>query len=82
MRNLKYYLIFLDANLSERFETGKQYEFVLNVHDEVQIECDEDIAEDVARIAEASFDDVTKHLKFRIPLRGSADIGQSWAETH
>lgn len=79
---MKYYLIFLDANLSRRFETGKQYEFVLNVHDEVQIECDEDIAEDVAKIAEDSFDDVTKHLKFRIPLRGSADIGQSWAETH
>lgn len=79
---MKYYLVFLDRNLSERFKTGKQYEFVLNVHDEVQIECDEDVAEEVAKIAEATFDDVTKYLGFRIPLRGSADIGNSWAETH
>jgi len=79
---MKYYLVFLDKNLSAKYITGKQYEFVLNVHDEVQIECDEDIAADVAKIAEASFDDVTKYLKFRIPLRGSADIGDSWAETH
>lgn len=79
---MKYYLVFLDKNLQKKFTTGQQYEFVLNVHDEVQIECDEEIAEEVAKICEASFDDVTKYLNFRIPLRGSADIGDSWAETH
>lgn len=79
---MKYYLVFLDRNLAKRFETGKQYEFVLNVHDEVQIECDEDIADEVAKIAETSFDDVTTYLNFRIPLRGSADVGLSWADTH
>ena len=79
---MKYYLIFLDRNLQKKYKAGVQYEFVLNVHDEVQMECDADIAEDVASIAESSFADVTQHLKFRIPLRGSADIGQSWADTH
>jgi DNA polymerase I-like protein with 3'-5' exonuclease and polymerase domains len=79
---MKYYLIFLDQNLQKKYTAGTNYEFVLNVHDEVQIECDEAIAEDVAKIAEASFDDVTKYLNFRIPLRGSADIGDSWADTH
>lgn len=79
---MKYYLVFLDRNLSAKYTVGKQYEFVLNVHDEVQIECDADIAEGVAKIAEATFDDVTNYLKFRIPLRGSADIGNSWADTH
>ena len=79
---MKYYLIFLDRNLKAKYKSGEQYEFVLNVHDEVQIECDEDIAKDVAAIAETSFDDVTNHLKFRIPIRGTAAIGKSWAETH
>ena len=79
---MKYYLVFLDRNLQKKFTCGKQYEFVLNVHDEVQIECDEDIAQDVARMAEEAFGDVTDYLKFRIPLRGTADIGDSWAETH
>ena len=79
---MKYYLIFLDRNLKAKYKSGEQYEFVLNVHDEVQIECDETIAKDVAAIAETSFDDVTNHLKFRIPIRGTAAIGKSWAETH
>jgi DNA polymerase I-like protein with 3'-5' exonuclease and polymerase domains len=79
---MKYWLIFLDKNLQKEFEVGKHYEFVLNVHDEAQIECDEDIAERVAKIAEDSFNDVTEYLKFRIPIRGTADIGDTWAETH
>lgn len=79
---MKYWLIFLDRNLQKEFEVGKQYEFVLNIHDEAQIECDEDIAERVAKIAEDSFNDVTEYLNFRIPIRGTADIGDSWADTH
>ena len=86
---MKYYLIFLDNKLGMEFTNSStpwigeaQYEFVLNVHDEVQIECDEAIAERVAEICEKSFDDVTEYLNFRIPIRGSADIGDSWAETH
>ena len=79
---MKYYLVILDENLSAKYTTGKQYEFVGNIHDEVQIECDEDIAEDVAKMASDAFEDVTKVLNFRIPLRGSADIGDSWKDTH
>jgi len=79
---MKYYLVFLDRNLQRKYTAGDDYEFVLNVHDEVQIECDADIADEVARIAELSFDNVTRYLKFRIPLRGQAVVGDSWAETH
>lgn len=86
---MKYYLVFLDKNLSKIFTNsatgdmlGIEYEFVLNVHDEVQIECDEGVATEVARICEATFDEVTEYLNFRIPLRGTADIGDSWADTH
>jgi DNA polymerase I-like protein with 3'-5' exonuclease and polymerase domains len=83
---MKYYLIQLDKNLEKVYTNSKnkevQYEFVGNIHDEVQIECDEDIAEDVAKIAEKTFEDITAQLKFRIPLRGSANIGNNWAETH
>jgi len=79
---MKYYLVFLDQNLQEEFTFGKQYEFVLNVHDEVQIECDEEVAGRVAELAEEAFDQVTDYLQFRIPLRGTAAIGKSWADTH
>ena len=76
---MKYYLIFLDENL-EKYKG--RYEFVLNIHDEVQIEVDEEIAEEVAKIAESTFNDVTDYLDFRVPLRGEAKIGNSWKETH
>ena len=86
---MKYYLVFLDRKLSSlyrNFETKGslpcEYEFVLNVHDEVQIECDEGIAQQVADICENTFEEVTTYLNFRIPLRGTAAIGNSWADTH
>ena len=79
---MKYWLIFLDRNLQKEFKQGVQYEFVLNVHDEAQIECDEGIAKRVAEICEKSFDDVTEYLDFRIPIRGTADIGDNWSQTH
>lgn len=79
---MKVWLIFADQNLKKKYTAGSQYEFVLNVHDEAQVECDEDIAEDVAKILEDSFNNVTEYFNFRIPIRGTADIGDTWAETH
>lgn len=86
---MKVYLVLLDKNLEKYYRNSRnntmdrvQYEYVLNVHDEVQIECDEEIAEHVAKICESTFSDVTAYLKFRIPLRGNADIGDDWSQTH
>ena len=84
---MKYYLIELDKNLEKVYTnsgttTTPDYEFVLNVHDETQIECKEGIAEDIAKIAVDTFEDITKLLNFRVPLRGKSEIGNSWADTH
>lgn len=56
--------------------------FVANVHDEVQIESKEDIAEQVAQIAEEAVFRAGEEFGFRCPLAGSSDIGATWAETH
>jgi hypothetical protein len=63
---------------------GVDYEFVLNVHDEVQIErisaakpaayYGETMAEAIGRACD--------HFKFRCRVGGSYDIGSTWAETH
>lgn len=79
---MKYYLVFLDRRLEGVYSHPKKYEFILNVHDEVQIEVDEDISKEVAIICEDVFTEVTEYLKFRIPLKGTADIGDTWADTH
>lgn len=79
---MKYWLVFADRELQKKYKTGKNYEWVLNVHDEGQLECDESIAEDVAQILEGAFAEVTSYLDFKIPIRGTAAIGNTWAETH
>lgn len=79
---MKFWLIEYDKQLQKKYTPGKQYEFVLNIHDEAQVECDEDIAEDVGRIAEQAFLTVTEQLGFRIKLEGEAKIGDTWYDTH
>lgn len=55
---------------------------VAHVHDEIQLQVREDIAEDVGRISVQSIRDAGKVLGFRCPLDGEYRIGRNWAETH
>lgn len=79
---MKYYVVFLDEHLQKEFKYGEQYEFVGNIHDEVQIECDEDISKRIKDICESTFSRVTEKLGFKIPIKGTASIGDSWRDTH
>ena len=56
--------------------------FVLNVHDEWQLEVSPDHAEHVARYAVIAIQEAGEVLKLRCPLSGEARIGKNWAETH
>ena len=58
------------------------YEFVLNVHDEFQIETREEHAETVGKAARQAIVEAGEHFKFRCPLDGEYAIGNNWAETH
>jgi len=79
---MKYWLIEYDKQLQQEFIVGDDYEFVLNVHDEAQVECKAEIAERVGEIAEKAFETVTENIGFRIKLEGEAKIGDNWYETH
>jgi DNA polymerase I len=61
---------------------GTHYEFVANVHDEWQIEVDDDKAERVGRMAVEAIRAAGIYFNFRCPLDGAYDIGNNWAETH
>jgi DNA polymerase I-like protein with 3'-5' exonuclease and polymerase domains len=76
---MKYYTVQLDIHL-RKYED--KVAFVGNIHDEVQLEVDEDIAEEVRVICEDTFDTITKMLKWRLPLEGEARIGRTWNDTH
>lgn len=59
-----------------------QVEPVGNIHDEVQNECDEEIAHDVGDIAADAIVRAGALLGLRCPLAASSDIGDNWSETH
>ena len=56
--------------------------FVANIHDEIQFEVDEEIAEEWAKIAVECIARAGEYFKIRVPLTGEANIGNNWKETH
>jgi DNA polymerase-1 len=78
---MKYYLVALDAKL-QAAGFNDDYDFIGNIHDEVQLEVKKEKAEAIAKICEAAFDDVEKELDFRVKLEGEANIGATWNDTH
>ena len=56
--------------------------YVANVHDEFQLECPKDIAEEVGKAARMSIIEAGEYFKLRCPLDGEYKIGRSWRHTH
>jgi DNA polymerase-1 len=55
---------------------------VAHIHDEIQLQVREEIAEDVGRLAVQSMREAGDSLGFRCPLDGEYRVGTNWAETH
>lgn len=80
---MKRALVIADADLQQAgLIPGKNYEFVANVHDELQVEVDEDKAETVKEILEASLVKAGEYYNFACPITGGASIGTTWRDTH
>ena len=56
--------------------------WVGNIHDELQAEVSEAHSGRFARLVEGSFAAAGDKLGFRIPMTGTAQIGESWYDTH
>ena len=61
---------------------GKDFSFILNIHDEFEIECREDIADIVADVAKISTTLAGEYFNLRIRIDGEAKIGRNWSEVH
>lgn len=80
---MKKALVILDEDLQAKgFVPGKDYEFLANIHDEWQMECRPEIAEEVGKTAAEAIRKAGEYFKFRCPLDGEYKIGKNWAETH
>ena len=55
---------------------------VQETHDEAQIECPKDIAEEVGKAFRQSIIEAGEFYKLRCPLDGEYKIGRNWRETH
>ena len=55
---------------------------VANIHDEFQIETNQELAEEVGQIAVKAIQEAGEQLKLRVPLAAEYKVGKNWAETH
>ncbi len=85
---MKRAIIILDDKIQDSgyipFMNGKgDYEFVLNVHDEWQVECkDVPTAEVIGKLSQDALREAGEHYNFKCRLDGDYAIGKTWAETH
>jgi len=80
---MKRALLFHDQLLQDGgFIPGEDYEYVCNVHDELQVEARPAIADEVGRVGCDAIRLAGKHFNFRCELAGDYSVGDSWRETH
>jgi DNA polymerase I-like protein with 3'-5' exonuclease and polymerase domains len=69
--------------LNKKLRTAKiDYKFVVNCHDEWQIETTPEAAEEVGIMGTESIKEAVVLLNMRCPLDGEYKVGKSWEETH
>lgn len=69
-----------DLLTSNQLQT--KVKLVAFVHDEFQLECDEDCAELVGELCLRAFKQAGEHFNFRCPIAGEYKVGTNWKETH
>jgi len=61
---------------------GKDWGFLIFMHDEYEAEVRVDIADEFAQLAEQCIVDAGKFFKINCPHKGEASIGKDWGEVH
>lgn len=51
-------------------------------HDELEYECEEEVAEDVAKLIEKSIAKAGEFLGVKVPLVGEGKVGKTWRDVH
>jgi DNA polymerase-1 len=59
-----------------------KFHLVGSIHDEGQIECEKDRAEELGKLAVWSIEEAGRQLKLNVPVTGDFKIGTSWDQTH
>jgi DNA polymerase I-like protein with 3'-5' exonuclease and polymerase domains len=77
-------VLFVDLMESNGYPEGENWELVANIHDEFQVEFNQEEIpeEEIKRISVKSIVDGGEHYNFRCPLDGVAQVGDNWSQTH
>lgn len=73
--------ILVHRNLSH-LEYGEDWNMVAHIHDEMQLQVKESLADEVGKIAVKSIQETQQYFNFHCPLDGEYKIGNNWSETH
>ena len=75
--------VILYNNLAAKgYVFGEDYAFVAHIHDEIQIQAKEELADIIGQEAVKAFEQAGEYYDFRCPITGEYKVGQNWAETH
>lgn len=66
----------------EAKKQGIKFKLVGSIHDEAQIECEEERADELGKLAVQCITNAGKQLKFNVELTGDYKIGKDWYRTH
>lgn len=79
----KWIVLFEQNMIRAGYDHGKDFQFMVWVHDEEGIACrTREIAEDAVRIGQNSMREAQSYFCFRVQLDTEGKIGKNWAETH
>jgi DNA polymerase I - 3''-5'' exonuclease and polymerase domains len=80
---MKRALVMFEDDIAQSLRSkGATVEYVANVHDEFQIESEEENAESIGKGAAESIKRAGEFYQLKCPLAGSYGVGASWAATH
>jgi len=71
-----------NKRLSEKYTYGVDFGFTIWVHDEWEVECKVEIAEDVAKISNQCIVDAGVFYNITCPHLGDSKIGSTWYSVH
>ncbi len=75
-------VLFRERMLAAGHAIGVDWGFCAHVHDEFQVECRPEIADEVAALATRCVTDAGTQLGMLCPLAGKAVVGNNWCDTH
>lgn len=77
----KRWMVELDEAIRERGWDDKVQQLIW-YHDELQFDCDKDIAEEFGKLAVECIKRAAQYFSIRVPLTGEFKIGSNWKECH